>query len=215
MRPASSRSVVVSAAVAAALVLVGCSSGGDGGGDAGDDRRPEPERSAERTSTTAVPARIDLSEPIPGGSLYGTPRPPLENTGDDYVAIFESLMENFRWLTENPDLGVISEIFVPGTPIHDERVRAYQYLLDNDYRWADEGYRLISTEVLDAQSEVVSLQVVQQFEFERVVDASGNQVGELRSHGAPETLTFLLVPDRSGHWRIADSTRDGDTEVQM
>jgi hypothetical protein len=215
MRPASSHSVVVSAAVASTLVLVGCDSGGGGGGGAGDARRPEPERSAERTSTTAAPARIDLSEPIPGGSLHGTPRPPLENTGDDYVAIFESLMKNFRWLTENPDLGVISEIFVPGTPVHDERVRAYQYLLDNGYRWADEGYRLISTDVLDTKSEAVSLQVVQQLEFERVVDASGNQVGELRSHSAPETLTFLLVPDKSGRWRIADSTRGADTEVQL
>ena len=74
------------------------------------------ERSTERTTTTAAVNRIDLSQPIPGGSLHGTPRPPLENTGDDYVAIFESLVANLRWLSENPDPALISEIFVPGTP---------------------------------------------------------------------------------------------------
>jgi hypothetical protein len=215
MRPASSRSVVVSAAVAAALVLVGCSSGGEGGGDAGDARRPEPERSAERTSTTAAPTRIDLSEPIPGGSLHGTPRPPLENTGDDYVAIFESLAGNLRWISENPDPALISEIYVPGTPAHDARIPAYQFLVDNGYRWADEGYHLISTEVLDARSEAVSLQVVQQLEFERVVDASGNQVGDTRAHGQPETSNVLLSPDAQGRWRIAswDGSRSSTVEL--
>jgi hypothetical protein len=215
MRPASSRSVVVSAAVVAALVLVGCSSGGDGAGDAGDARRPEPERSAERTSTTAAPARIDLSEPIPGGSLHGTPRPPLENTGDDYVAIFESLVGNLRWISENPDPALLSQLFVPGTPGHDERVPAYQYLVDNGYRFADEGYHLISVEVIDVRPEVVSLRAVQQVELERVVDSVGEQVGEARPHGAPETLNFVLAPDSDGHWRIAGGDRISSAEVEL
>jgi hypothetical protein len=210
LRHPPSLSVVISLAMVAALA--GCSGGGGGGEES---RRSEPERSADRTSTTAVPTRIDLSQPIPGGSLHGTPRPPLENTGDDYVAIFESLTANFRWLTENPDVAVISELFVPGTLNHDSRVEAYGYLVANGYRWADEGYQLLSIDVVDAQSGAVSLNIMQRLEFERLVDSAGQQVGDVKPHGAPETLNFLLTADAAGRWRIADITRAADETVEL
>ncbi|MGQ0804672.1 MAG: hypothetical protein ACT4PI_12530 [Actinomycetota bacterium] len=194
------------------VALAGCSSGGGGGSES---RRDDPGRSAERTSTTVAPIGIDLSEPIPGGSLHGTPRPPLENTGDDYVAIFASLTANFRWLTENPDVAVISELFVPGTVNHDSRVEAYGYLVANGYRWADEGYQLLSVDIVDARAGAVSLEVVQQLEFERIVDAGGQQVGDVKPHGMPETLNFLLATDEAGHWRIADITRAADETVEL
>ncbi len=62
------------------------------------------------TTTTAKPkvVRIDLSKPIPGGSLHGTPRPTLENTGTDYVAIFKSLDAQLRWQSENPDVAGVA-----------------------------------------------------------------------------------------------------------
>jgi uncharacterized protein YcgI (DUF1989 family) len=59
------------------------------------------------------------------------------------------------------------------------------------------------------------LRVVQQLEFERVVDANGQQVGDLRRHDAQDTLTFILAADPSGRWRIADSTRNDDAVVQL
>ncbi|MGH9051304.1 MAG: hypothetical protein ACRDY4_16355 [Acidimicrobiia bacterium] len=200
--------VVVSASVFA--LLAGCDSGGDDA-DAGPPRRSAP----ETTSTTAAPAGIDLSEPIPGGSLHGTPRPPLENTGDDYVAIFESLMANVRWLSENPDPAVLSELYVPGTPGHDERVPAYEFLVANGYRWADEGYQLISVEVVDAQSDIVSLQVQDRLEYERLLDTAGNQVGEARERGTAQTYTALLAVDGEGRWRVADANRAGDEVVEL
>jgi hypothetical protein len=204
----SSRPVVISAAVLG--LLAGCSNGGD---DA--DARP-PQRSApEATTTTAAPATIDLSQPIPGGSLHGTPRPPLENTGDDYVAIFESLVANLRWISENPDPVLISDIYVPGTPAHDARIGAYEFLVSNGYRWADEGYYLLSVDVVDEQDALVSLSVTDQFEFERLVDSAGNQVGEVREHGVPETSTVLVSRAADGKWRIADWTRSSDTAVEV
>ena len=202
-----SRSFVISAAVL--CLLAGCD-GGDDDADAGPPRRSVP----ETTSTTAAPAGIDLRQPIPGGSLHGTPRPPLENTGDDYVAIFESLMSNFRWLTENPDPRVLAELFVTGTPGHDERVPAYQYLVDNGYRWADEGYQLISVDVVDARPGFVSLRVLQQLQSERIVDESGNQVGEQRARGGPQTVNFVIASDGQGAWRIADATEPGEAVVE-
>ena len=132
----SSQSVTRWLAIAAAAVLVACSGGsGSGGGKASPKTSPP--------SSTTPPATIDLSKPIPGGSLHGTPRPPLENTGTNYVAIFKSLIANQRWISENPDPALISDVYAPGTPGHDARVSAYQYLVNNGYRWADEGFQLL------------------------------------------------------------------------
>ena len=117
----SSQSVTRSL-IAIVAVLVACS-GGSGGG-----QKASPRTSPPASSTP--PATIDLSKPIPGGSLHGTPRPPLENTGADYVAIFKSLDGNLRWLSENPDPSVLPELFVPGTAGHDARMPAYQYLTE-------------------------------------------------------------------------------------
>jgi hypothetical protein len=208
MSGCSSQSVARLFAVTLVGVLVACS-GGSGGGGGKASRKSAP-------STTAPPATIDLSKPIPGGSLHGTPRPPLENTGTDYVAIFKSLIANQRWISENPDPRLISDVYVPGTPGHDARVSAYQYLVDNNYRWADEGFQLLSVDVIDARADVVSLRVSDSLEFERIVDAAGNQVGNLRTRDpATQERTTVLSSDGTGHWRIADVSPAGGGEVQL
>lgn len=205
----SSQSVARWLAIVLLGVFVACSGdsgGGDGhtaGGTAG-------------APTSAPPPTIDLSRPIAGGSLHGTPRPPLENTGTDYVAIFKSLIANQRWISENPDPALVSDVYVPGTPGHDARVSAYQYLVDNGYRWADEGFQLLSVEVLDARGEVVSLRVRDTLEYERIVDATGNQVGTIRPRDpVTQERTTLLSRDASGHWRIADVSSDGGGMVEL
>jgi hypothetical protein len=206
MSGCSSQSVARLFAVALVGVLVACSGGsGGGGGKASPKTAP---------STTAPPATIDLSKPIPGGSLHGTPRPPLENTGTDYAAITRSLIGNLRWISENPDPTLISEVFVPGTPGHDERAAAYRYLVDNGYSWADEGYRLISIDLVDAKPDVVSVRVTQELAFERIVDGAGNQVGQIRSHSGPETLNYVLALSDGG-WRIAGGNTSTDSVVQL
>lgn len=203
-----SLSVVMGAVVATLLGLGGC--GGDGAGEA-----RQTSTTTEPTTTTAAPAAIDLSQPIPGGSLHGTPRPPLENTGDDYVAIFESLVANFRWLTENPDPAVISELYVPGTGDHDYWVRAFDELVTQGWRAADDGYFLGNVEVVEARPDVVSLRVVDSMDSERIVEREGAQVGEGRLRDPRvKTWTVLLVPDGSGHWRFADWQR-ADAEVRV
>jgi hypothetical protein len=202
----SSQSVTRSLVIAFAAVLIACSGGSGGSGG----------HAAPKTSptTSAPPATIDLSKPIPGGSLHGTPRPPLENTGTDYVAIFKSLTASFRWLTENPNPSTLSELFVPGTPPHDQRAAAYQFLVDNGYRWADDGYQLLDVQVADARDDAVSLNVIENLVYERLVDANGNQVGEIRPRAAPESVTVLLTRADS-RWRIASSSRVDASEVQL
>ena len=204
----SSQSVARWVVVALLGITIACS-GGSGGGD----RRSSP---ATTAAGTAPPATIDLSRPIPGGSLHGTPRPPLENTGTDYAAIFKSLIANQRWISENPNPALISDVYVPGTPGHDTRVAAYQTLVENGYRWADEGFRLLSVDLLDARDDVVSLRVTDSFDFERIVDAAGNQVGNIRPRNpTTQERTSLLSRDTTGHWRIADVSSTADEAVEL
>jgi hypothetical protein len=207
-----SHSVVVSVAMVVTVALGGCSSSGGGS----ETRREQPGRSAERTTTTAAPARIDLSKPIPGGSLHGTPRPPLENTGDDYVAIFESLLANFRWLTENPDVATLDGLFVPGTEAHTFQVEFFTELVGNGWRSADDGYYLVSAEIVDARPGAVSLRFSDAFDFERIVDANGAQVGEGRAREpSVKTWNALLASDSEGQWRFADVTPSEGGTVQL
>ena len=79
-----SQSVARWLSVALLAALVACSGGSGGSGRGSSSKGTAP-------PTTAPSPTIDLSKPIPGGSLHGTPRPPLQNTGTDYVAIFKSL----------------------------------------------------------------------------------------------------------------------------
>jgi hypothetical protein len=184
-----------------AVVLVALAGCGGGGGSSSS----SPPAESEPTTTTAPePAAIDVRRPIPAGSLYDTPRPPLENTGDDYVAIFESLAANFRWLTENPDPAVISEIYVPGTAEHDAGVRNFTELTDNAWRAADDGYHLLKIETLSASDGVAILRVVDQMEFEQIVDNNGTRVGEGIAHDGVKEWTVILSRDTSGSWHIAD-----------
>jgi hypothetical protein len=166
---------------------------------------------------TAPPApTIDLSQPLPGGSLHGTPRPPLENTGDDYVAITQSLIANLRWISENPDPALIADVFVPGTPGHDQRVTAYQYLVANGYRWADDGYQLIGADVVSVDDRAVSVRVTDEMAFERVVNKEGEQVGQVRPRTPTvKTWVALLAADDSGAWRFADASFVDEPTVEL
>jgi len=189
------------------LALAGCSDG-DGGGD-GESSEARRERGGAReepttpTAATTADGRIDVYEPIPGGSLHGTPRPPLENTGTDYVAIFESLIAQIRWLDENPNPALIPDIFMPGTADHDAGVTTQSDLVASEQRWADEGFHLIEVEVLDVQPQYVSLRYRDSMEYVRVVDRAGHEV---RTRARPEpvaTWSALMVPDGSARWRFA------------
>lgn len=145
--------------------------------------------------------RIDLSKPIPGGSLHGTPRPRLENTGTDYVAIFKSLTAQWRWWGENPDTATLDAIYVPGTAVHDAKVADAHKLIDTNHRWADDNYRLISVDVRAVQPQAVSLRVVDNRDNDKIVDAAGVQFGPLLPHGTPLSYDIVLQPDNDGRWR--------------
>jgi hypothetical protein len=203
----SSQSVTRSLVIALAAVVVACS-GGSGGGE-----KASPKTSPPSSSTP--PATIDLSKPIPGGSLHGTPRPPLENTGTDYVAILKSLTWNFRWLTENPDVSALADLYVPDTETYNFQASFFSALVQNGWRGADDGYRVVSADVVDARQDSVALRVQDEFAFERIVDAEGTQVGQGRARSpALKAWNVLLTPDSSGHWRVASWAQIADT-VQL
>jgi hypothetical protein len=205
----SSQSVTRSLVIALAAVLVACSGGSGGGGGKASPKTSPP-------SSTTPPATIDLSKPIPGGSLHGTPRPPLENTGTDYALILTSLIGNFRWLTENPDVSVVSDIYAPGTAEHDAGVRNVQYLVDRGWRAADDAYFIVSVEAVDSRPDTVSMRMLDSMDIERVVDGAGQQVGEGRPRDPKvKTWSIVLSIDQTGHWRIADFAPAEGESVQL
>jgi hypothetical protein len=185
-----------------------------GGGGGEDGSAEPPATTAAPTTTTAAEHRIDVYQPIPGGSLHGTPRPPLENTGDDYVAITESLIANFRWLTENPDVALVDRLYAPGTPDHAGQVSTFSAFVERGWRAADEGFHVLSVDV-SSVGDVVALRVVDQFANERVVDQSGVQVGEVYPHIDANAWNVTLVADAEGRWRIADWTDAKDAVVSL
>jgi hypothetical protein len=194
--------LVVLGACGAALAA-GCS----GGGGSGSARRSTPNGRpsiSSSTTTTAAPkvVRIDVTKPIPGGSLRGTPRPSLENTGTDYVAIFKSLTAQLRWVFENPDIATVDTIYVPGTTVYNSKLAETKQLINYKHRWADDNYRLISVDVRAVQPQVVSLRVVDYQDDEKVVDAAGVQAGPILTRGTPRSWDIVLQPDHDGRWRI-------------
>ena len=211
MSGCSSQSVARLFAVALVGVLAACSGGSGGSGGGGGKASP-----TTSPPTTAPPATIDLSKPIPGGSLHGTPRPPLENTGTDYVAILKSLIGNFRWLTENPDAAVVSDIYAPGTAEHDAGVRNVQYLVDRGWRAADDSYFIVSAEAVDSRPDAVAMRMSDSMDIERVVDSAGQQVGGGRPRNPTvKSWSVLLSSDQTGHWRIADFAPAEGESVQL
>jgi hypothetical protein len=198
------------ARVAVAIGLLAACGGGGGGSSS----PPAESQTTSTTTTNPRAAEIDLSQPIPAGSLHGTPRPPLENTGDDYVAIFESLTRNFRWLTENPDVEVLDELFVAGTPTYDLQADLFHELLKNRWRAADDGYRLDSVEVAEATPEYIALRVSDTIDFEQIVDSDGDRVGSGVVRGT-EDFVITLAPNAQGRWLIASVAAGDQTTVEL
>jgi hypothetical protein len=186
------------------LALGACGGGsGDSSSPAHSSADPAPDRAAT-TTATAPSTGLDVRRPIPANSLHGTPRPPLVNTGDDPVAIFESLAANFRWLTENPDPALVDELFVPGTADHAQFRDLFAALAASRWRSADEGYAIASIEVMAAEPTLVTLRVVDSLEFEQIVDQNGERVGPGRIPEPTVESVVYLSPDANGRWRIAD-----------
>jgi hypothetical protein len=213
--------LVVLSACGAALVA-GCNGGGGSGATRRDAPSKRPSVSSSTTTTTAPKVvRIDLSKPIPGGSLHGTPRPTLENTGTNYVAILKSLIATSRWQGENPDVGgvpAVDDLYLPGTTAHDGRVRDTQILIDAHHHWADDNYRLISVGVQQVvqQPRSVLLRVVDTQDDEKIVDAAGVQFGAIQPRGSSRAWTYIISPDAYGRWRIAGGAQTvDDPTVQL
>jgi hypothetical protein len=194
-----------------ALALAACG-GGRGDSSSPVDAAPDPPAT---TTGTAPRTEIDIRRPIAAGSLRGTPRPPLANTGDDPVAILESLAANFRWLTENPDPALVDELFVPGTADHTRFRDLFGELAARGWRSADDGYAISSIEVIAVEPAFVRLRVVDSLSFEQIVDDNGERVGAGR---VPEPLTESIVylsPDANGRWRIADWHSTTPPQVEL
>lgn len=151
--------------------------------------------------------------PIAGGAWYQKPRPALRNTGTDYLAVFTSLMEQFRWLTENPDASIVSQVIAPTSPMDGDLGRLIREMATNRLRSADEGYRLISAKVTDATSFTVELHVTEEFDSEVYLDSNGREIKRIPEHGRVLVRNYALNGNAIDGWRMWSATDAGPIGV--
>lgn len=224
--------------VAFALLIAACSNGGHDRAAGGHSRAGTVRRVAKAEtppSTSSVPAGVSAPiaaratpaedavavphttgnaiGPIAGGALYKKPRPALRNTGIDYLAVFTSLMEQFRWLTENPDVSIVSQVIAPTSPMDGDLGRLIREMATNRLRSADEGYRLISAKVTDATSFTVELHVTEEFDSEVYLDSNGREIKRIPEQGQVLVRNYALNGNAVDGWRMWSATDAGPIGV--
>jgi hypothetical protein len=178
-----------------------------------------PPRTIASTSTTsstaaATPHRTATRKRPARWNGDGTPPPALHNTGDDYVAIFQSLERSRRWLEgHHPDPALIPRVWVPGTTIAAKFQRHLGELWRAHCLWVDVGDRSVAT-VVSVLDGTVSLRVDEYTSEVRLVDATGRVVDSAKQ-GPVLRFVVLLSRDGTGHWKIASVEKRLTNDVQV
>jgi len=168
------------------------------------------------STTTPTPNPTAAAAAAARWSGDGTPAPRLRNTGDDYVAIFESLDRYRRWMQEHrPDPTLVPRVWVEGTPIAQHFHDLFAELQRNHHRWIDVDDRR-EVKVVSALDGVVTLLVDEHTPAVQLRD-DANQVVKTIPQGPVFHWIILLARDGQDRWRIASVDRQvtNDTEVVL
>lgn len=183
------------------LTMLGNACGGD------DESSPTTtERSTttttERDGTTSEPTEPSDDEP-----------PTLENTGDDFVAIMESISEYQNWLFQHPDPSLVASYADPDCSCARGDQESLRRLQEQGWRARSDQTEYSSVEVVDRPLEgVVTLTAVLESLDVEVVDGEGEVVQEVSEDAPPPTrllIALRLSDDR--RWRLLSSAVQGRT----
>jgi hypothetical protein len=176
------------------------------------------------TGRASAEARPPVAEARDGGRATGTtppeggsaarysfdrsvPPPRLENRGDDYPAIIESLAQYWAWVDgHDPDLAHVPELAAPGTIAETAARTEFGHLARHDQRLYDVMDGPSWTEVVDARPGVVSAWYFQRLVNKTIVERSGRVVHRTLFPSPVTRFEVLIVkvPDGpDGRWLFA------------
>jgi hypothetical protein len=188
-------------AVSILLVITACSSGSD------PQARPRSTTTTDPSSTTTT---VLVGTTAPPSTSTTTPvdaPPDLVQTGDNYVAILESLHAYVQWLGMHPDVPA-TQVAVPGSNYESFLNRTAAALLQAGAAW-DRPQELL-TDVALSSTAISGVALVTAIDTPvpeaQAVDSSGAVVSTGATAGGPVRVVFELRLGTDNLWRVADVT---------
>jgi hypothetical protein len=137
------------------------------------------------------------------------PPPELNNTGNDFEAIWRSIEDYRVWLGRNPQPHLLKRIYHPDCPCYPKGIGVLQRLASRGLHYDDEGTRVVSVELADRPARHIALlRVVDQHGPQIIVNEAGTVVR--RGDGwAPTRWIFTLNKDENGYWRLRHVLKEG------
>jgi hypothetical protein len=143
--------------------------------------------------------------PTPTESPSPTTEPPpeLNNTGNDFEAIWRSMVEFRNWFyAVDPDPRWLARIYEPSCKCYGGEVRLLNVLDRRGWRYDDQGERLLNVELLQRTApDLVAIEVTDRHGPQVIV----NESGEVVRRGAgwpPERRVIGLHRGGDGRWRV-------------
>jgi hypothetical protein len=149
--------------------------------------------------------------PTPTESPSPTTEPPpeLNNTGNDFEAIWRSIAEYRLWLQKHPDRSLVGEIFARRCSCYRRERRLLGRLENKGWRFAGNGIETISVELIDRPApHVAVIRVIDRQGAQTFVDENGEVVRE-GVGWKPTSWVFTLGKDVDGAWRLRDLILEG------
>jgi hypothetical protein len=159
----------------------------------------------------AEPAQVAAPETTTAPTSTTEPPPELENTGEDFNRIWQSINAYYVWLGRNPEPELLDEIFNRRCECYQPNLERLQLLDKRGWRYKDDGIQVVSVKVGRRSSPSrVLLEVIDRQGPQIIVDRSGKVVR--RGVGwVPTRRAMILDLSEDRHWRIIGTTQFGPT----
>jgi hypothetical protein len=163
----------------------------------------EADQARVATSSTSSPRPTTASERSLPYS-FSSERPPIiENSGDSYEAIAQSLLDFVDWLnTHRPDFALIGRAVAPGSNIRDAAREQFEILNRHQLRFYEVEDGRPALDVLSVHSATVSLRYTQHLRKQVLVNRRGQVVDERRVKKATTSYIVVLVRRDDDRWYL-------------
>lgn len=192
---------------AAALfgLLLATAACGGGGEVAGSTTSTAPDPTTTTAATDAGSTTTTADGPTTSTIDPDAP-PALVQTGDDYVAILQSLHGYIQWLGMHPDPALVGTIAVPGSPDFLDLTDSLTALSNAGARW-DQPQESLSDFVLTTQTDSVAIvsAIATTNRSARALDGSGQVLATAEGGPLAARLAFQLRQGPDGLWRLEET----------